>query len=124
MLSALYGAWAARAGDRKGALKLLEDGYGAFAHDRFLQILEYRRDRFPEQPIAGPFFANMGGFLMSLLTGFPRLQIDDGDPQTWASDLVVLPQGWTAIEIDRLFIRGSSMRLVARQGERAQLTPA
>ncbi len=72
MLSALYGVWAARAGDRKASLKLLEEGYAAFAHDRFTQILEYRRDCFPEQPMAGPFFANMGGFLAGLLTGFPR----------------------------------------------------
>lgn len=121
MLSALYGVWAARAGDRKAALKLLEDGYAAFAHDRFSQILEYRADRFPEQPLAGPFFANMGGFLMSLLGGFPRLAIDDRDPHDWAMSPVVLPQGWTAIEIDRVFVRGAPMRLIARQGERAVL---
>lgn len=124
MLSALYGVWAARAGDRKAALKLLEDGYAAFAHDRFDQILEYRRDRFPEQPIAGPFFANMGGFLMSLLTGFPRLAVNDGDPQGWPSGPVVLPQGWTSIEIDRIFVHGAPMRLVARHGQPATLTPA
>jgi protein-glucosylgalactosylhydroxylysine glucosidase len=121
MLSALYGVWAARAGDRKAALKLLEDGYAAFAHDRFIQVLEYRRDRFPEQPMAGPFFANMGGFLLGLLTGFPRLAIDDGDPQAWPSGAVVLPQGWTAIEIDRVFIHGAPMRLVARHGQPARL---
>ena len=54
MLSALYGVWAARAGDRKLAAKLLDQGYAAFMADRFLQTLEYRRDRFPEQPMAGP----------------------------------------------------------------------
>ena len=123
MLSALYGVWAARAGDRKAALKLLDDGYAGFAHDRFTQILEYRRDRFPEQPVAGPFFANMGGFLAGLLTGFPRLNVDAGDPQAWAGELVVLPQGWTAIEVDRVFVRGASMRLAARHGQRAVLQP-
>ena len=123
MLSALYGVWAARAGDRQASLKLLEDGYAAFAHDRFTQILEYRRDRFPEQPMAGPFFANMGGFLAGLLMGFPRLQPDDGDPQAWAGGPVVLPRGWTAIEIDRVFVHGAPMRLTARQGQFATLEP-
>jgi trehalose/maltose hydrolase-like predicted phosphorylase len=123
MLSALYGAWAARAGDRALALKLLEDGYAGFAKDRFTQILEYRPDRFPEQPMAGPFFANMGGFLSGLLFGLPRLRPNDGDPGTWAEAPVVLPAGWTAIEVDRLMVRGRPMRLVARHGEPAVLEP-
>ena len=123
MLSALYGVWAARAGDRKTSLKLLDEGYAAFAHDRFTQILEYRRDRFPEQPMAGPFFANMGGFLTGLLMGFPRLDVSGADPQAWATDPVVLPQGWRAIEIDRVFVHGEPMRLIARHGEQAILKP-
>ncbi len=124
MLSALYGAWAARTGDRALALKLLEDGYGAFCTDRFLQTLEYRADRFPEQPQAGPFFANIGGFITSLLFGFTGLNPTAGDPDSWAGRPVVLPKGWTAIEVDRLWVRGQPMRLVARHGmERAELTP-
>jgi trehalose/maltose hydrolase-like predicted phosphorylase len=123
MLSALYGVWAARTGDRKGALKLLQEGYADFAHGRFSQILEYRRDRFPEQPMAGPFFANMGGFLAGLLFGFPRLEVSSASPDTWASEPAVLPDGWRAIEVDRIFVRGTPMRLVARHGERAVLEP-
>ncbi|MCU1483236.1 MAG: glycoside hydrolase family 65 protein, partial [Subtercola sp.] len=74
MLSALYGVWAAQGHDRVRAAGLLEEGYGRFVTGRFLQTLEYRPDKFPEQPQAGPFFANMGGFLMSLLLGFPGLR--------------------------------------------------
>jgi hypothetical protein len=59
MLSALYGAWAARSGNRRLALKMLDEGYAQFTSERFLQTLEYRRDKFPEQPVAGPFFANI-----------------------------------------------------------------
>jgi hypothetical protein len=123
MLSALYGVWAARTGDRDLALKLFDEGYAAFAHGRFAQILEYRADRFPEQPRAGPFFANMGGFLSGLLLGLPRLEPNEDDPETWSAAPVVLPKGWTAIEVDRLFVRGKPMRLVARHGERAILKP-
>ena len=49
--------------------KLMEDGYGRFCVGRFEQTLEYRSDVFPEQPQAGPFFANLGGFLMVDLDG-------------------------------------------------------
>jgi trehalose/maltose hydrolase-like predicted phosphorylase len=121
MLSALYGAWAARLGDRRLALKLLDDGYGQFCTGRFLQTLEYRADRFPEQPQAGPFFANIGGFLTGLLFGFTGLRAGPGEPETWIERDVVLPEGWTSIEVDRLWIRGQAMRLVARQGEVARL---
>jgi hypothetical protein len=121
MLSALYGVWAARKGDRRLALRLLDEGYGRFATGRFLQTLEYRPDKFPEQPPAGPFFANMGGFLMSLLLGFPRLHPNHADPSLWAQGVTVLPKGWTEIEVDRLWVRGRPARLSARHGAKALL---
>ncbi|HEX4199211.1 MAG TPA: glycoside hydrolase family 65 protein [Caulobacteraceae bacterium] len=122
MLSALYGVWAARTGDRALAAELLDKGYGRFLSGRFMQTLEYRPDVFPEQPRAGPFFANMGGFLVSLILGFPRLQPGPADPQSWCAGPVVLPRGWRAIEIDRLWIRGEPWRLSARDGaDRAEL---
>jgi hypothetical protein len=124
MLSALYGVWAARAGDRALSLKLLDEGYAQFRAGRFCQILEYRPDKFPEQPQAGPFFANMGGFLMSLLYGFPGLQPGWDDAEAWARHDVVLPKGWGAIEVERLWLKGKPMRLVAEQGKRSRLSPA
>jgi trehalose/maltose hydrolase-like predicted phosphorylase len=124
MLSALYGAWAARAGDRRLALKLLDEGYGQFTVGRFMQTLEYRPDRFPEQPQAGPFFANIGGFLTSLLFGFTGLRAGPGAADDWSERPVVLPGGWTAIEVDRLWVRGRPMRLTARHGQAARLEPA
>jgi trehalose/maltose hydrolase-like predicted phosphorylase len=124
MLSALYGVWAAYTGDRALSVKLMEDGYGRFCVGRFLQTLEYREDVFPEQPRAGPFFANLGGFLLSLLTGFPGLQPGWGDAKGWTRRAVTLPEGWTAIEIERLWIGGNPYKLVARQGaEGAEITP-
>jgi trehalose/maltose hydrolase-like predicted phosphorylase len=121
MLSALYGAWAARSGDRALALKLLDEGYGRFCAGRFLQTLEYRADRFPEQPQAGPFFANIGGFLTGLMFGFTGLEPGPDAVDAWSRRTVNLPAGWSAIQIDRLWIRGRAMRLVARQGETAVL---
>jgi protein-glucosylgalactosylhydroxylysine glucosidase len=124
MLSALYGIWAARAGNRELSLDLLERGYGDFCTGRFMQTLEYRKDIFPEQPPAGPFFANLGGFLLGLMLGFPKIRPGPGDPQEWCTEQVVLPAGWRSIQIDRLWIRGKPWRLSATQGEsRARLEP-
>ena len=121
MLSALYGAWAARAGNRKLALKLLDEGYGQFCVGRFLQTLEYRADRFQEQPQAGPFFANIGGFLTGLLFGFTGLEPGADEPAMWSKRPAVLPAGWSSIEVERVWVRGQPMRLVAKHGSMAQL---
>jgi protein-glucosylgalactosylhydroxylysine glucosidase len=124
MLSALYGVWAARTGDRQLSAELLEEGYARFCTGRFMQTLEYREDKFPEQPRAGPFFANLGGFLTSLILGFPRIQPGSTDPKTWCTGPVVLPAGWRSIEIERLSIRGKPWRLSAVQGaDRTALHP-
>ena len=125
MLSALYGVWAAYAGDRRLSAQLMDEGYGQFCVGRFEQTLEYRPDVFPEQPRAGPFFANLGGFLIGLLTGFPGLQPAQGDVRDWNKRPVVLPEGWSSIEVERVWVRGAPYRLRARHGaQKAELTPA
>jgi hypothetical protein len=50
---------------------------------RFLQTMEYRPDKFSEQPKAGPFFANLGGFLMALIYGLPGIQVTGKDSNEW-----------------------------------------
>jgi len=124
MLSALYGAWAARTGDRALALRLLDEGYAKFETGRFSQILEYRPDRFPEQPRAGPFFANMGGFLSSLGAGLPA----PGARRGRAGNLVQ-GAGGPAVRLggdrDRPDLGARPAHaLEARHGELARLTPA
>ena len=121
MLSPLYGVWAARIGDRALALRLLDEGYGQLIGPRFLQTLEMRPDREPEKPNAGPFFANLGGFLSSLLFGFPGLELSEDDPSAWPSRPVVLPAGWEEIRVDHLWVHGRAARLSARQGSKATL---
>ena len=113
MLSALYGVWAARAGNRRLSLEMLERGYGDFCTGRFMQTLEYRKDVFPEQTPAGPFFANLGGLLLGFILGFPRIQPGPDDPHEWCKGPVILPSGWRSIKIDRIFIRGQPWRLTA-----------
>lgn len=124
MLPALYTTWAAMTGDRDLALKLFEEGYAAYDSGRFHQCLEYRPDHPDSQVAAGPFFANLGGMLMGLLLGLTGIVIDDGDPRQWPRRPVVLPRGWTAVEVDRLWIRGEPWSLRAAHGaDRASLAP-
>ena len=123
MLSPFYGVWAAWVGDRALSLRLLDEGYGQLIGPRFLQTLEMRPDREPEKPNAGPFFANIGGFLSSLLFGFTGIQLTDRGPATWPARPIVLPEGWEAIEVERLWIHGRGARLRAAHGaQRATLT--
>lgn len=117
MLSALYGVWAARSGNRRLSLEMLDRGYGDFCAGRFTQTLEYRKDVFPEQPAAGPFFANLGGFLLGLIMGFTNIRPGPQDPQAWCNGPITLPAGWRTIAIDRIWIRGTPWRLSATQGE-------
>ena len=125
MFPALYTTWAAMAGDRDLALTLFEEGYAAYDQARFHQCLEYRPDHPDSQVKAGPFFANLGGMLLGLMLGLTGVVVDDGDPGTWPRRPVLLPKGWTAIEIGRVWVRGRPMRLTARHGaDRAELTPA
>ena len=63
--------------------------------------------------MAGPFFANIAGFLLSLVLGFPGLSVETGEVGEWHQRTVTLPHGWDAIEVDRLWIRGKAARLYA-----------
>lgn len=122
MLSAFYGTWACWAGDRRLALRLLDEGYAQLATGRFLQVLEQRPDVEPDKARAGPFFANMGAYLSGLLYGMPGIRIGPGEPASWPAREVVLPAGWQSIEVERVWVRGRPARLVARHGdERASL---
>jgi hypothetical protein len=123
MLSALYGAWAARHGDRDLASRLFNEGFAAFVSPRFHNIHEYRHDRFPEQPVAGPFTANLAGFLTSCLYGLTGLELSD-DPDEWCRSPVLMPSAWEGVSVERLWVHGRPMSLQARHGDpRATLTP-
>jgi hypothetical protein len=117
MLSAFYGVWAAWAGDRQLSARLFDEGYARFVRGRFLQTREYLPERFPDEPEAGPFFANIGAFLIGLLQGLPGIRVGPGDPSSWPCRPVVLPAEWQTIEVERLWIRGRPASIVARHGD-------
>ena len=117
MLSALLGVYAARLGDRERALELFERGYAEFVIDPFALTTEYAPAVFPEQPVAGPFTANLGGFLTSCLYGLPGIRIGPGEPESWCTRAVTLPKGWTELHVDRVWARGRPLQLTARHGD-------
>ena len=80
MLSPMYGVYAARLGDRRLAAELFERGYAVFEQQPFNNPSETPDGK---PPLAGPFFANLGGFLMACLFGLPGLTLGPGEPQTW-----------------------------------------
>jgi trehalose/maltose hydrolase-like predicted phosphorylase len=121
MLSPLLGVFAARIGDRRRALHLLETGYAEFINPPFRETDEFSRTRFPEKPRVGPFYANLGGFLLSCMLGFTGIEIGSGDPRGWPSRRVIMPAGWEGVEAE-LVVRGRRAALRARHGDtRARL---
>jgi hypothetical protein len=116
MLSPLYGVWAAWSGDRALSRRMYEEGYARLIGARYLQTLEQDPAKFPDTPLSGPFFANLGGFLMGLLYGLPGIRISADDPQNWPQRPVVLPAGWRSIEVERAWVRQQPARIVARHG--------
>jgi trehalose/maltose hydrolase-like predicted phosphorylase len=122
MLSGLLGAFAARIGDRPGALRLFEKGYAEFINPPFTETDEFSRTSYPDKPRVGPFQANIAAFLTSCMFGLTGIEIGPDDPRSWPKRMVRMPAGWDGVEIERLVVRGRPARLTARHGdERATL---
>jgi trehalose/maltose hydrolase-like predicted phosphorylase len=117
MLSAMLGVYAARVGDRAAALEMFERGYADFITDPYRITLEYAPQVHPDQTQAGPFTANLGGFLTSCLYGLTGLTLTSGEPSTWTRHAVAMPQGWNGIHVERLWARQQSAALDAPHGE-------
>src|SRR4051812_369292 len=101
MLSALLGAWAAMIGDRRRSQDLFEKAYAAFVMPPWNETNEVA----PGQDgaiRAGPFSANLGGFLMACMFGLTGLRIGAGAPETWAERPVLMPAGWEGIDVERV----------------------
>jgi len=67
--------------------------------------------------------ANVGGFLISLLYGLTGLVLGPGEPASWSRRAAAMPELWDGIEVERLWVRGQAMGLMARQGSPARLEP-
>jgi trehalose/maltose hydrolase-like predicted phosphorylase len=116
MLSAMLALIAAGLGDRGAALELFERGYADFIVDPFRITAEFSPTVFPGQTIAGPFTANLAGFLTACVYGLTGLRIGPGEPGSWCTRPVTMPQGWDGVHVQRLWVRGRPASLTAEHG--------
>lgn len=122
MLPPLLGVHAAWIGDRRRAQRLFETGYAEYVFPPFSETAEFSLTRFPDRPKAGPFTANLAGFLTACVLGLPGLRIEGCDPDAWTVRPPAMPAGWDGVEVERILVGGRDAHLVARQGdERARL---
>jgi len=120
MLSAFLPYYAARIGRPEQAAELLEPSYGDFVNEPFLETDEFPRHA-TDKPRTGPMFANIGGYLTTLLYGFPGLRLGPGEPETWVARPVALPAGWKGIHVERIWVRGEGRSLDAVNGRTAAI---
>ena len=118
MLPPLLGVHAAWIGDRRRSQRLFEEGYAEYVFGPFTETAEFSRTRFPDKPKAGPFTANLSGFLTACVLGLSGLRISGADPDAWPARPPAMPSGWDGVEVERLVIRGRDAHLVARQGDK------
>jgi trehalose/maltose hydrolase-like predicted phosphorylase len=108
-----FAAAAAFFGDRHKAAELFRHSWQPYWIEPYGLTKEY------------PFFVdgngvtNHGALLMAALMGFTGLRITDGD---WAQYPATLPEGWSRITLDRVWIKGKPMKVVAENGKRADIT--
>ena len=67
------------------------------------------------------FVTFAGHILKQLLIQFPQLVINSPDPMFWPSKPVTLPQGWDAIEVQRICIQERLAKMVARHGQHTDI---
>jgi Glycosyl hydrolase family 65 central catalytic domain len=125
MLSSLLGVFAAHEGDRRRSSALFDDGYARFCSERFANVHEYRPDRFPDEPVAGPFYANLAGFLGACMYGLGHIRLGPGPPVSWCDHgPIVMPTLWDGVEVERVWAHGHPHHLVAHHGDdRARIEP-
>lgn len=119
MFSALLGVFVARTGDRKRAAQFFDEGIVAHVQAPFMQFNETAKAFDGPFSLTGDtvFLTNPAGFLMALLYGLTGLQLGPGEPQSWATQPIRLPEGWEGIDVERIWARGRPARLSARHGD-------
>ena len=118
ILPTLYGVYAARLGDRKRSLELFQAGFADYVVEPYHQCVEqFSHSKGDQAPPPTTYLANHGGFITALLYGLTGLQLGSGSPDTWCQTPICLPEGWEAIEVERIFVHGKPARLLARHGD-------
>jgi trehalose/maltose hydrolase-like predicted phosphorylase len=109
-----FAACAAMFGERTKAADLFRTAATQYSVGPFLIGKEYR------QYNDGNYVTNQASLLLAAMYGFTGLRISTGD---WRKYPVSLPEGWTRIEMQRIWIHGKAFHLIAEQGKELVLDP-
>ena len=125
MLSGFLGVYPAWNGDRETALKFYEEANLTFFCEPFYACTEWsikdpadRAD--PAKPLATSFITARGSLLSGLIMGLTKMcpwrGTENGSPDEWFGEKIVLPAGWTKLTVGKIYIRGKAYRLTAEHG--------
>jgi trehalose/maltose hydrolase-like predicted phosphorylase len=107
-----YAVCAAFFGERKKAAEFFRNTWKPHWLEPFGMTLEHRLQDY------GSYITAFGSLLQSVILGFTGLRIREGN---WITYRASLPAGWKKIEIDRIWVRGKAMKLVAVHGRKTKL---
>jgi len=110
-----FAACAAFFGDRIKAAQLFERTWKRYRTGSFGLTVEYK-----QPPRRGDYLTNHGSLLQTAIYGFTGLRLAEG---SWSKYKAMLPAGWDKIEIDKIWVKGRPMKLVAEHGKPAVLSP-
>jgi len=103
---------AAFLGDKRRARELFDESWKTVWLEPFGMIREVPTQEY------GCFLTNFGSLLQAAMLGFTGLRINEGD---WRKYPASMPQGWSRIEIDRIWVKGEPKHLIATDGVPAKL---
>ena len=66
------------------------------------------------------FVTTQAGMIQTVLMAMTGIRFD---PENWTKYQACLPQGWSRIQVDRIYLGGKSYGLDATDGAKASLTP-
>ena len=103
---------AAFLGERERAAQLFNESWQDSWLPPFGMIQEVSTEHY------GCFLTDFGSILQAVLLGFTGIRVREGN---WAKYPAYLPQGWSQIEVDRLWMRGQPVHMLATNGAPAKL---
>lgn len=106
-------ALAASMGDRRLAAQLFRTAWKSVWLEPFGMAVE------APGGTDGCFLTNMGALLQAAMVGFTGIRIGETE---WNRYEASLPENWSSIEIERIYVQGKEKHLIAKHGEKAEIT--
>jgi len=107
-----FAVCAAFYGDRKKAADIFRYAWEKYWLEPYGLSKEYQMYH------DGEYLMNHASLLQAVIYGFTGIRIREGN---WAKYPATLPAGWERIEIERIWIRGKPVKVIAEHGKKAEL---